>query len=70
MMFAKAVELDVLYDDHVVVLDGKDGIVDHFLEALVITLGEKFHGLGGALGGVEQSFTIRIFSNFGQQVLI
>ena len=64
VVLAQAVELDVADDDHVVVFDGEDGIVDDLLQILSIALGQELHGLGGAVGGVDQPLAGGVLSDF------
>ena len=39
----------------------ENGIVDHFLDALAITLSEEFKGARGALGCLQEALPLRIF---------
>jgi len=61
-MFAQRVQLDVLEDHHLVVVGGEQCTVDDFFEVLLIAMTQVLHGLGGALGGVDQAFAFRVFA--------
>ncbi len=55
VVLAHGVELDVLDDDHLVVLDVEERAVEDFVDVHAVALGEEGHRLLHALGGLEQA---------------
>ena len=70
VVLAKRVKLDVLDDHHLAVLLLELGREQDFARILVVTLGQKAHGLGDPLGRLEQSLARRVFPEQFQNSLI
>lgn len=62
-MLAKTKHLDIPDDNHLIVVLGKDSIVDHIHKPLLITLGHPQQGLGISLWGALQSFPVRVLAD-------
>ncbi|MCY1527335.1 hypothetical protein D9M68_623990 [compost metagenome] len=63
VMLAQRVQLDVLDDHHLIVVGGEQRAVDHFFQALLVTMTKIPHGLGGTFRRVQQAFALRIFTH-------
>lgn len=63
MVLAKTKHLDIPHDNHLIVVLGKDRIVDHIYKPLLVTLGHPQQGLGISLWGALQSFPVRVLAN-------
>lgn len=61
-MLAQAEDLDILDNDHFIVLLVKDGVADHVAQLLLVTAGEMQQRLGISLGRVFETGPIWIFS--------
>ena len=61
-VFAQRVQLDVLEDHHLVVVRGKQCAVDDLFQVLLVAMTQVLHGLGGALGRIEQAFALGVFA--------
>ena len=68
VMFTQAIHVDVPDNDHLVVLDGEQGPVEHVLNVFVIALGKKFECLGHARRSVLQAAPLGIFPEYRQQL--
>lgn len=62
VMLAQRVNLDVLYNDQLVVVLMKDGTVDDFAQILLVALCEEEKRLGITIWRVSEAFSIRIFA--------
>ena len=62
VVLAEGIEVDVLDDDHLVVVLVELGRVEHSHRVHGVTAGEGEHGLGNALGCLEQTFALGIFA--------
>ena len=70
VVLAKAVELDVFDNDHLLVVFDKLGAVEHRDGVHVVAAGEGEHRFGHTFGGFEQSFTLGIFTQQMEHLLI
>ncbi|MNF99712.1 hypothetical protein D3C84_826230 [compost metagenome] len=66
MVFAQRIEFDVLDDDHFVIVGGEQCAVDHFFQAFLVAVTQVLHGLGRALGGIQQTFALGILTHANQ----
>ncbi|MNV99290.1 hypothetical protein D3C71_1946340 [compost metagenome] len=62
MVLAQRVQLDVLDQHHLTVIGAEQRAVGDLFQGLLVTAAEVLHGLGSALGGVEQAFAGRVFA--------
>ena len=62
VMLAQGVQLDVLDQDHLAGIRGKQGVVHHFLNGLPVAASQELEGLGGALGGVGKPRPVQILA--------
>ncbi len=62
VVLAEGVELDVLDDDHLLVVLVEHGAAENLLGLEVVAVGEEEHGLGDALGTFQQSLTLGVFA--------
>src|SRR5438876_852100 len=63
VMFAKAEELDVLHDDHVVVGHVESRSIQYMIQVLVVAAGQKFQRLLEALRRFSQALAIGILAD-------
>src|SRR5688572_8433595 len=68
VVLAQAVEIDVLHDHHLTVIDGEQGVVEHFIDIHAVAAREEREGLFDALWGVEKPLAAWIFSERGQEL--
>ncbi len=66
VMFAKAIEFDIAYDDHFIVLDFEDGVVDESFCIDVVACEEFSIHTGHAGGGFLQAFSCGVFAKSGE----
>ena len=62
VVLAQRIQLDVLDDHHLVVVGGEQRAVDDLVQRLLVAVAEVLHGLGGALGRIQQAFAFGIFT--------
>ena len=62
MVLTHAVQLDVLHHHHFVHAGFEHGVVHQLVEVLLVTPGQELHGLGGAHGGIPQTFAVAVFT--------
>jgi hypothetical protein len=70
VMFAQRVQLDVGDDDHFIVVGGEQRAVDDLFQVLFIAVTQVLHGLGRALGGVEQAFAVGVFTEADEDLAV
>src|ERR1700753_2862478 len=63
MMLALREELDILDDDHLIVIDVEESFVENVCDVHGVATGEKCHGLFHALGSAEETVAGGVFSN-------
>ena len=63
MMLAKAENIDVSDNDHLVVVLGKDGVVDDVDEPVLVALGHPHERLGVPLGRAQQALAVRVLAD-------
>ena len=63
VMLAERVELDVLDEDHLVVILGEDGTVQDIRHGLVGAGRQEGEGLGHALRGLQEAFPARVLAD-------
>jgi hypothetical protein len=68
VMLAHAEKIDVLHDDHLVVLDWEKRTVQELIDIAVITLSHEGEGLGYSLGSLEKPIPSGLFAE-GEQHL-
>src|SRR5687768_6971389 len=68
VVLAQAVEIDVLHDHHLTVIDGEQGVVEHFIDIHAVAAREEREGLFDALWCVEKPLAAWIFSERGQEL--
>ena len=66
VMLAHRIEFNVLDKDHLLVLLVKYGGLDYLLSILPIALGEELEGFCHPLRGLQQAFTVGIFTQEGE----
>src|SRR5687767_4156247 len=67
VMLAKTVEINVLDDDHLVVIDGEQCAVEDGVDIGVVTAGQEPERAFDALRGADESFAGWIFAQLGEQ---
>src|SRR4029077_10486341 len=67
VVLAQAVEVDVLDDDHLVVVDGEQGIVEHGVDVRVVPARQESERLLDPCRRPEQPFAIRVFAKLHQE---
>ena len=70
MVLAQGVQLDILDDDHFVIVGVKHGLVYDFIERLPVPLGQELEGIRCALRCFQQSIAGNIFPCTGDDLLI
>ena len=68
VMFAQTIHVNVPDNDHLVVLNGEQGPVEHVLNVFVIAFGKKLERLGHARRGVLQAAPLGIFPEYRQHL--
>lgn len=63
VVLAQAEDLNVLDNDHLVVALLEDGIVDNVADVLLVALGKVEHGLGVALGRVDDAGAVGVLAD-------
>ena len=63
VMFAEAVKVDVLDDDHFVGFHVEEGVIEHLFGIDPITAGEELVGFGDAHGGAEKAVAGGVFAD-------
>ncbi|MNG23366.1 hypothetical protein D3C84_1079620 [compost metagenome] len=66
VVLAQRIQLDVLDQHHFAVVGAEQRAVGDFFQGLLVAAAEVLHGLGGALGGVEQAFAGRVFADLAE----
>jgi hypothetical protein len=67
MMLAQTEDLDILYDDKLIVVFVKDGTINNVSQILLVTFGKVHHGFRITFGRAMETFSFRIFSNTLEQ---
>lgn len=62
VVLAETEHVDVTHDDHLVVVFGKDRIVDHVNQSLLVPFRHPQESLGVSLGRSEQALSIRVLA--------
>ena len=62
VVLAHRVQLDVLDDDHFVVIRIKHRVIEDFFEGLCVALGQKLEGGRGAFGCLQQAVSLGVFT--------
>ena len=68
MVFAHAEHVDILHDDHLIVILAKEGIVQHLVRVLGIALREELEGFFHPLGRLFKPLPVRVLSYFLQNL--
>ena len=68
VVLAQAVEVDVLHDQHLVIIDREERVVEHRVDIGGITVGQEPKRLLHSLRRVDQPLTRRVFSQFRQEL--
>ena len=63
VVLAQAEYLDIFHDNHLVMSFVEYGIVDDISHVFLVPLGEIQHGLCVAVGGGQDAFPVRVFSD-------
>jgi hypothetical protein len=63
VVLTQAVHLDVFDDHHLLHLLGEDCAANDFHRIVTLTLREKLHRFGDALGCLQEAFAIGVFTN-------
>src|SRR6266436_6199506 len=63
VVFAKAKELDVLHDDHLVVGHAERRAIQYMIQVLVVTAGQEFEGLLEAFRRFSQALAIGVLAD-------
>jgi hypothetical protein len=63
MVLAHGEDLNVFYNDQLIVVLVEDGAIDDAIEVFLVALCEKQHCLCIALRGLQKSFSVGVFSN-------
>ena len=70
MVLAEGEEIDVLHDDHLVVVFAEFGGEQHFVGVHGIAGGEGQHRLGNAFGGLQQALARGVFAQQGEDAVV
>ena len=62
MVLAEGVELDILHDDHLLVVLVEHGASKDFFRLKIVAIGEEKHRLCNTFRALNQAFTCRIFT--------
>jgi hypothetical protein len=49
VMLTEGIQLDILHQDHLVVVGFENGVINHLVDSLPVTARQVLHGLGGTL---------------------
>jgi hypothetical protein len=63
VMLAKTEDIDIPYDDHLVVILGKDSIIDRIDQSLLVTLRHPQEGFGITFRGTFETLSIWVFAD-------
>ena len=69
-MLAKRINLNILYNDNLLVILVKQGSAQNLLRVEAVAMGEVLHGLGCTQWGFNQPLTGRVFLNDSEYVMI
>ena len=69
VVFAKAVDFDVLHDDHVVAFFVEDGVADDVVWIDAIATKEEVVGLCDAFGRFAEPFTFGVFADVDEELM-
>lgn len=69
MVLAHGIDVNVFHKDHLTVFLIEDGGADDFGSALEIALGEELEGFGYPLRGLQQPFSLGVFSEETENLL-
>lgn len=67
VVLTEGVALDVFYDDHAVGVGGEECAVDDFFEILIVSGGEKCHGVSATFGCFLESWSGGVFADFFEE---
>ena len=70
VVFAQGEEVDILYDDHLRVVFPEQRICEHLVGIHLIASGQSLHGFGHTHRGLHQPFTIGVFSQQREYLLV
>ena len=68
VMLAHAEKIDVLHDDHLIVLDREERAVQEMIDVAVIALGHEGESLGHSLRSLEEPVPARLFPESQQHL--
>ena len=68
VMLAQTIEVDVLHDDHLVVVHREERVVEHFVDVGAVAAGQKRERLLDALRSTHQPLASRVFPELNQQL--
>jgi hypothetical protein len=68
VMLAQAVEIDVLHDDHLVIVDREQSVVQYFVDVGAVAAGQKRERLLNARRRTNQPLASRVFPELSQQL--
>ena len=70
VMFTQRIQLDVVDNDHFIVVGGEQRAVDDFFDTLFITVTQVLHGFGRTQRCIEQAFAVGIFAEADEDLAI
>ena len=70
VMLAQRVQLDVLDDDHLIVVGGEQRAIDDVFNALLIAMTQVLHRFGGTFGRIEQAFAVGVFTQAHEDLTV
>src|SRR6185369_3450662 len=66
VMFTEAEHLDILDDDHFVIVHGEEGAVEDGFRIFLVAASKKLHSLANSFGSSRESFAIRVLPQADQ----
>jgi uncharacterized protein (DUF1684 family) len=66
-MLAETEDLDILYDDKLIVVFVKDGTINNVSQVLLVAFGKVHHGFRITLGRAMKTLSFRVFSDTLEQ---
>jgi hypothetical protein len=69
MVFTQTEKVNVFYNDHFIVFNGKEGVVEYLVDILMIPFREDLEGLFHALGGFQETVSCGILPDQEEELL-
>jgi hypothetical protein len=68
MVFAHTEKFNIADDNHIIGFSFKESAVDHSVQILGVTAGEELPAPLHPLGGLDQTFTLRVFAYLHKKI--